>query len=129
VADKASRLYRTMADYVENFEKRLAPRKRHAETTEEYEGKATVAQAFDSLVAGRFGSMLKMGMELRVADQALTKGPDREVEEIREKIHNRMLETNREIEEKTEIEVIPIQRLVRIQLGSGLMIADHLKGK
>jgi len=129
VADKASKLYRTMADYVENFEKRLAPWKRHAETTEEYEGKATVAQAFDSLVAGRFGSMLRMGMALRVADQALTRGPDTEVGEIREEIHGRILEIDHEIEEKTEIEIIPIQKLVRIQLGSGLMVADHLKGR
>ncbi|MFB0558073.1 MAG: M14 family zinc carboxypeptidase, partial [Candidatus Bathyarchaeia archaeon] len=57
-ADKSMRLYQTVADYIENFEKRLAPMKRHAETTEEYEGKATVAQAFDSLVARKFGSML-----------------------------------------------------------------------
>jgi len=78
-------------------------------------------------VTGRFGSMLRMGMALRVADQVLTKDPNREVEEIREEIHARTLETNREIEEKTEIEVIPIQRLVRIQLGSGLMIADYLR--
>jgi hypothetical protein len=40
-----------------------------------------------------------------------------------------VVEMNREIEEKTEIEFIPIQRLVRIQLGSGLMIAYHMKGR
>ncbi len=39
-----------------------------------------------------------------------------------------MLETKREIK-KTEIDVIPIQKIVRIQLGSGLMIANHLKIK
>ncbi len=126
--DKSTRLYKTMADYVENFEKRLAPRKRHAETAEEYEGKATVAQAFDSLVAGRFGSMLRMGMMLRVADQALKRGRHKGIEGIVEEIRNRILETNREIEKETNIEVIPIQKLVRVQLGSGLMTAEHLKG-
>ena len=128
-ADKSMRLYQTMADYIENFEKRMAPRKRHAETTDEYEGKATVAQAFDSLVARKFGSMLRMGMALRVADQALENGPKMETEKIKEEIYGRIMETNHEVENETDIEIIPIQKLVRVQLGSGLMIADHLREK
>ena len=128
-AKKSTRLYKTMADYIENFEKRMAPRKRHAETTDEYEGKATVAQAFDSLVAGKFGSMLRMGMALRVSDQTLERGPNKEIEKIKEEIYGRIMETNHEVENETDIEIIPIQKLVRVQLGSGLMIADHLREK
>jgi len=128
-ANKSSRLYAAVSDHLENFEKRNAPRRKHAETTEEYEGKATVAQEFDSRVSTKFYSMLRMGMALRVADQALATGPDRKLETAREEIHGRLLETNDAVMKEAEIEVIPIQKLVRIQLGSGLMIAEHLKSR
>jgi len=126
-ADKSTRLYKTTLDYIENFEKRLAPRKRHAETTEEYKGKATVAQAFDSLVSTKFGSMLRMGMALRVADQILARDPNSENKEIRDEIYEQIMELNSEITKESDIEVISIQKLVRTQLGSGVMIAEYLK--
>jgi hypothetical protein len=126
-ADESKRLYQSVQDYLENFEKRMEPRRKHAETAEEYEGMANVAQAFDSRVASRYGTMFMMGMAMRVADEALIRGPDAGIRGIRDEIRDRMLETNGEVEESSDIEVIPIQKLVRVQLGSGLMIAEHLK--
>jgi hypothetical protein len=126
-ADESKRLYLTTDDYLENFVKRQEPRKRHAETTEEYEGKATVAQAFDSMIARKFGTMFRLGMTMRVADEVLSRGVDPKIQGIRDEIEERILETNRDVEAESDIEVIPIQKLVRVQLGSGLMIAEHLK--
>jgi hypothetical protein len=128
-ADESKRLYQSVFDYLANFEKRMEPRRRHAETAEEYEGRATVAQAFDSSVASRYGTMFMMGMAMRVADEALSRGPDAGIQGIRDEVRERMLVTSREIEEASDIEVIPIQKLVRVQLGSGLMIAEHLKNR
>jgi hypothetical protein len=126
-ADASKRLYQSVYDHLANFEKRMEPRRRHAETAEEYEGRATVAQAFDSRVARRYGTVLMMGMAMRVADDVLSVRGDKKIEEIRDEIHGWILETNREVERRSDIEVIPIQKLVRVQLGSGLMIAEHLK--
>ncbi|MGD2142004.1 MAG: hypothetical protein PVH79_00820, partial [Candidatus Bathyarchaeota archaeon] len=103
------------------------PRRKHAETTEEYDGKATVAQEFDSRVSTKFYSMLRMGTTLRVADQTLASKPDREIKAAKEEIQRKLLETNDTILKEAEIEVIPIQKLVRIQLGSGLLIAEYLR--
>ena len=128
-ADKSKRRYQTASDSLENFVKRQEPRRRHAETAEEYEGKATVAQAFDSMVAKRFGTMFRLGMTMRVADEVLGRGADPEIQGIRDEIEKRMLETNREVEAESDIEVIPIQKLVRVQLGSGLMIMEHLRDR
>jgi len=128
-ADRSSRLYATVSDYLENFEKRNAPRRRHAETTPDYEGEATVAQEFDSRVSTKFYSMLRMGMALRVADQSMAGGETPKIRGIREEIHARLLEKNDVVAREADIEVIPIQKLVRIQLGSGLMIAEHLKDR
>ncbi|UCD45863.1 MAG: hypothetical protein JSV27_05100 [Candidatus Bathyarchaeota archaeon] len=128
-ADKSKRLYQTTSDYLENFVKRQEPRRRHAETAEEYERKATVAQAFDSMVARKFGTMFRLGMTMRVADEVLRRGADPEIQGIRNEIEARMLETNREVEAESDIEVIPIQKLVRVQLGSGLMIMEQLRDR
>jgi hypothetical protein len=128
-ADKSKRLYQTVSDSLENFVQRMKPRRRHAETAEEYEGKATVAQAFDSMVARKFGTMFRLGMTMRVADEVLGRGADPEVQGIRDEIEARMLETNREVEAESDIEVISIQKLVRVQLGSGLMIMEHLRDR
>ena len=76
-----------------------------------------------SQVASRYRPMFMMGMAMRVADEALSRGADAG---IRDEIRDRMLET---VEEASDIEVIPIQKLVRVQLGSGLMIAEHLKNR
>jgi len=78
-------------------------------------------------VASKYGTMLMMGMAMRVADDVLNEGQDAKIKEIRDEMHGRILETNREVERQSDIEVIPIQKLVRVQLGSGLMIAEHLK--
>ncbi len=126
-ADPTTRLFASVSDYIDNFEKRMEPRKRHAETSPEYEGTATVAQAFDSLVARKFSNMLRMGMVLRVVDQVLKTEPSREVEEIREEIYGKILEMDRELQREAKIEVIPIRKLVRVQLGSALIVADYLK--
>jgi hypothetical protein len=128
-ADKSKRLYQTISDYMENFVKRLKPRRRHAETAEEYEGKATVAQAFDSMVARKFGTMFRLGMTMRVAEEVLGRGADPEIQGIQDEIEARMLETNREVEAESDIEVISIQKLVRVQLGSGLMVMEHLRDR
>jgi hypothetical protein len=128
-AEKSKRLYQTISDYLENFIKRLEPRKRHAETAEEYEGKATVAQAFDSMVARKFGTMFRLGMTLRVADEVLSCGRNTKIQGIRDEIEARIVETNREVDAESDIEVIPIQKLVRVQLGSGLMVMEHLRNR
>ncbi|EMR73390.1 Zinc carboxypeptidase [Thaumarchaeota archaeon SCGC AB-539-E09] len=128
-ADKSKRLYQSTSDYMENFVKRQKPRRRHAETAEEYKGKATVAQAFDSIVARKFGTMFRLGMTLRVADEILSKGADLKIQRILDEIEEHILQTNKEVEAESDIEVIPIQKLVRIQLGSGLMIMEHLKNR
>lgn len=128
-ADPSHRLFVSVSDYVENFEKRLEPRKRHAETSADYEGKATVAQVFDNMVARKFGAMLTMGMTLRVADHVLKTRPNSEVEQARDEIYEKILETDKELGKEAKIELIPIRKLVRTQLGSGIIIAEYLRSR
>ena len=126
-AENSMRLFASVSDYLENFEKRMEPWRRHAETSPEYEGKATVAQAFDSRVASKFGTMLRMGMTLRVMDQVLKTKPSRQIEGIKDEIYGKILEMDREVQRKSKIEIISIKKLVRVQLGSALIVLGHLR--
>ena len=128
-ADRKTRLFSSVSDYLENFEARNEPRKKHAETTKEYEGKATIAQEFDSRVGTKFYSMLRLGMTLRVVDQTLAINTDKELTKVKEEIFCKLIDLNQELLNEAKIEVIPIQKLVKIQIGSGLMIAHHLANR
>lgn len=126
--DQEHRLYTTVADSIDNFDKRSAPRLRFAETTPVYEGKATAAQAFDSLVARKFYTSFKAAQAARNCLIAAERHP-----EHKEKI----METKRELDEYveklvesslkgTDFEVIPIQKLVKVQVGSALIALYNL---
>jgi hypothetical protein len=128
-AERKTRLFSSVSDYLENFEARNEPRKKHAETTKEYEGKATIAQEFDSRVGTKFYSMLRLGMTLRVVDQTLAINTDKELTKVKEEIFCKLSDLNQELLNEAKIEVIPIKKLVKIQIGSGLMIAHHLANR
>lgn len=126
--DQEHRLYTAVADSIDNFDKRSAPRLRFAETTPVYEGKATAAQAFDSLVARKFYTSFKAAQAARNCLIAAERHP-----EHKEKI----METKRELDEYveklvesslkgTDFEVIPIQKLVKVQVGSALIALYNL---
>jgi hypothetical protein len=63
---QAHRLYTTVADGIDNFMKRHEPRLNNAENNPMYEGKATVAQAFDSLTATRYYQTFRPAMMARL---------------------------------------------------------------
>lgn len=102
----------------------------------EYNRKATVAEEFDSGLMTRFYSLLSLGMvigmceyELEHRKQKLTQQEIeclnrvmREVEEIH-KTEAEYLETH------LNYEVVPIRKLVSVQLECGLLVSDYLKDK
>jgi hypothetical protein len=126
-----SRLYTSVADQVENFEDRILPRFRHAKTSPMYEGKATVAQAFDSTVARKYYTTLRAGMISRLCKLAMNDHPKKRVllqdtyDELVEWIEN----TVEEALEGTNFEVIPIKKLVRVQAGSALLTLKNISNK
>ena len=123
-----SKIYSSVADGLDNFEKRVAPRIHHAKTNPMYEGKATVAQAFDSKIAARYYSVLRPAMVARLCDEAIGIHPDMKDEltdignELEEYVESKVKDTLR----GTNFEVIPIRKLVRVQVGSALNCIAHL---
>ena len=122
------RLYTTVADSMDNFTKRHEPRVNNAENNPMYEGKATVAQAFDSLTATRYYQTFRPAMTSRLCEQAATTNPSKEESllEIHEELDGYVEDRVNEVISGTDFEVIPIQKLVKVQVGSALITMQSL---
>lgn len=129
--DLTSRLFRSLVDRVENFDRRLVPWLQYAKTSPMYEGKPTVAQAFDSNVLRRLWNMFHAAMLVRLCSEASTRHPEarEELELIGSELDHWVETTINDLLKGTNIEVIPIQKLVKVQVGSALIALEHLRAK
>jgi hypothetical protein len=101
-----------------------------ARTDPETERTATVAEEFDSLVIGRFYRLLSLGMFLRMIDaQVAAGGWSPTLSAVREAVEAAFEERSEALEDSLAYTVIPIQKLVRVQLGSALLTAAHAAGR
>lgn len=103
----------------------------------EYQKKATVAEKFDNLLVSKFYKLLSYGMLIRAHELELEKMKDNEevnsekreallkAAETAEKAHKELADY---LEEKIDYEVVPIKKLVSIQLECGIIMAEYLKG-
>ncbi|MFX0092563.1 MAG: M14 family zinc carboxypeptidase [Candidatus Hodarchaeota archaeon] len=126
--DPSSRIFTALADAIDNFDQRNAPWVQHAKTSSMYEGKATVAQTFDSMVASKFYSAFKPAMVARLCKKAAVTHPEvkEKLNKIRNELETWVEQTINDILKGTRFEVIPIQKLVKVQVGSALITMQHL---
>jgi hypothetical protein len=106
------RLYRSVDDYVKKTPKQLAALKREVEAPQ-YAREATRAEAFDSTVCRVFQHMLYLGEVYRLA---VARGSEDVVRIVR----RRLEEICGQIETQSDLQVVPLRKLVAIQVGSGL---------
>ena len=87
---------------------------------------ATVAEKFDSLVIHRFYRLLSLGLFLRMLDaQIEATGESPGLGSVRRAASTAFEERSAALEAELDYDVIPIQKLVRVQLGSALLAAQH----
>jgi hypothetical protein len=118
--DKNSRLFTAVADGVENFEKRIAPQVHHAQKSPMYEGNATKAQAFTSMISFRFYYTLRTAMAARLCNNKS------ELLQIQSELGDWVEQTIQNLLKNTNFEVIPIKKLVQVQVGSAFNAMQHL---
>jgi hypothetical protein len=128
LCDKSSRMYTAVEGYIRITRPSLELEIMVTKTSSMYEGKATVSQAFDLNVSSRYYILLTISMIVRLCEEAISIHPEKEIE-IR-KIKN---DLEKWIEQKikvllsdTKFEVIPIQKLVRVQIGSAFITLKNL---
>jgi hypothetical protein len=106
------RLYRSVDDYTRKTPKRLAALKREVESPQ-YAREATRAEAFDSTVCRVFHHMLYLGEVYRLA---VARGS----EEVARVVRRRLEEICGQIGSQSDLQTLPLQKLVAVQVGSGL---------
>ncbi len=90
---------------------------------------ATVAQKFDNLVIDRFYRLLGLGMFVRMLDaQIAATGESPSLCSAREAAKADFDARSAALEAELDYIVVPIQKLVRVQLGSALLAADYAAG-
>lgn len=110
-------------DFLESSEKHLPVQENWAKTAKELEKKATVAEAFDNQQVSKTYKMLLWGMLRRIMLLNYEKTNDEEFKAAAEKAYKHMKDMSDKLEKELEYTIIPIKKLVQIQLMSGLYAA------
>jgi len=101
----------------------------NAQNNPMYEGKATVAQAFDSLTAMRYYQTFRPAMTARLCALAAQKTPGKAklFNDLKAELDGYVEDKVKDVISGTDFEVIPIQKLVKVQVGSALITMQSLK--
>ena len=109
---------------------------RMADEDPAYQNKATVAEKFDSIQCSKFYRLLSYGMLVRANELALSRLTEATPENgiRRAKLQKGLARSaelhaalSEELEEEMQYSVIPIRKLVNVQLECGLKVAEYLK--
>ncbi len=89
--------------------------------------RATVAEEYDSLVLGRIYLLMHLGMFIRLLDTQIAEtGKTTSLSSASEQAREIFEVRAADLEAGADYTVIPIQKLVRVQLGSALLTADYV---
>jgi hypothetical protein len=117
-------------DILRTSPKELGAQANWARTNPRTAQMATVAEKFDSLVIHRFYRLLGLGMFVRMLDaQMAATGESPSLSSAREAAKAAFETRSTALEAELDYTVVPIQKLVRVQLGSALLAADYAAGR
>lgn len=105
----------------------LAAQENWAKNDPALDAQATVAEKFDNLYVRRFYELLSTGMFVRMIEEEMRASGETPV--LSQALEAMQAEFEREaaaLENEIDYDVVPIQKLVRVQLGAGLLFADYV---
>jgi len=115
-------------DSLENQEEYFAAQENWAKTDPSLEGVASVAEKFDSLQIRRFYQLLSTGMFVRlIKTEIQVSGEKPALLKALRALESFFDKEAAVLEQELSYEAVPIQKLVRVQMGAGLLYADYVK--
>jgi hypothetical protein len=119
-----------IAEMLRTWQDRLLAYENWARTDPKTERQATVAEKLDNLVIDRFYRLLSLGMFARLLEtQIKATGNSPGLDAALEAATEWFQERSSALEADLDYSVIPIQKLVRVQLGSALVAAEYAAGR
>jgi hypothetical protein len=112
------------------YSQQLSAEKNWAKTNQKTNQIATIAEKFDNLSIRRFYQLFPIGMFIRMIDYQINAVDESmTLATTRRDVSNVFNKKINELEKKLDYTVIPIRKLVSIQLGSALLAADYAARK
>lgn len=113
---------------LEHQDEYLTAQENWAKSDPSLDAPATVAEKFDNLIIRRFYHLLSIGMFMRMIEEEMAvSGPKTALQKALQTIQARFEQESASLEQELNYEVVPIQKLVRVQLGAGLLYAGYAK--
>lgn len=121
----------SIASFVNVIPQNLTAMENWAKSDPQTEHFATVAEQLDSYYIKRFYFvLLNLGMTIRMIESQIeASGETEALSSGLEEANQTFNVVSEELEKKLAYQVIPIQKLVNVQLGSALLLADYLTGQ
>ena len=123
--------YKMVEVSVEYSEKGYTPSKKFVEKDPEYQKLCKESEDFDSNLVRRFYMLLSWGLALRSCEHELEKQPEGKEKqallEAKKTVEAAFNERAEEVEDLIHYQVIPIKKLVSIQLECGLLLMKELQ--
>jgi hypothetical protein len=123
-----SRIYRSIGNFLNQVNQ--VEQTTHAYSKDgAFERPATVAEMFDLTVLKKFSQMPVLGMVGRLLKEAEARTENHKLGQLHDIVRSRLVQLNNAILQESEPQVIPIEKLVRIQLQSAIICLKHLDSK
>jgi hypothetical protein len=120
----------SIEEYLRTWPDHLDAHENWARTDPETERLATVAEKLDNLVIGRVYRLFSFGMFARLVEAEIAdRGETPALAVALNKAEAHFEERSSKLEAELDYSVIPIQKLVRVQLGSALLAAEYAAGR
>lgn len=101
------------------------------EESKDYDGICKESEAFDNLEIPKFSCLFSWTLLIRSCEHELEKNPSEDIKAILTKVHEEAEAIFKEkavvAENDLDYSVVPIKKLVSIQLESGMIVADWIK--
>ena len=128
LCDSSTLIFRAVEDFSKRSTTWLDFSINEIKNSPTYDGKATVAQAFDSNVSTRFYCLTDVSMIARLYEEVISNHPENEAQlkNTKDELEKWIEKEIKELFKDINYEIIPIQKLVRIQIGSAFITLKNL---
>jgi hypothetical protein len=127
--DPSSPFYEVIQEYLTRHERQMEAKRRWAETDPSLDRPATVSELFNNVTITKYYSMRMIGQLIRLIDDSLRLHPKEELRAERELLLEELQGLNSDLENESRYRVIPIQKLVRVQVGAAMEAVEHLRSR
>jgi hypothetical protein len=116
----------SIVNTLDNFVEQLAAQINWAKNDPSLSGKATRAEKFDNFLGTRFYHLLTLGIFLRmVKAQIQVSGAEQPLTTVLDSMEKAFSEEAKDLEHQLDYQVIPIKKLVSVQLGCALLLCSR----